>query len=232
MCFSAEASFGLSAVLFPAGIYCVQSSLRKVPLLLPLAIIPLLFGTQQVAEGLVWTGLHSGNVALVKLAALVFLFFALALWPFWVPFCAYFTHESGNGKVIYGLVSVFGLLAGLGVYIPLAIHADFPIADVENHSIHYNAAESPTFQYVPLQVFEFLYLALVSSPLLTSMNRKILFMGIALVLSAAMSYLLFWYAFASIWCFFAAMLSLYLCAFFRNQPAFSSQQVLNAIKSE
>src|SRR5947209_19813275 len=85
MCFSAEASVTAGAALLPAGAYCLSAAARKQPRFLPLAALPLLFGVQQIAEGFVWHGLEHGHPAEVRSAALVFLFFALAFWPFWIP---------------------------------------------------------------------------------------------------------------------------------------------------
>ena len=76
---------------------------------------------QQAAEGLVWTGLGSGDAVQTRTAALVFLFFALAFWPeaSGVPFCAFLTRPAGTSQTLYGdCVSFVGVAAGLAVYIP------------------------------------------------------------------------------------------------------------------
>jgi hypothetical protein len=81
MCFSAEASFSLSVVLVSAGVYCVKNTTSKNRLLLPVAFIPFFFAIQQFSEGWVWLGLRWDNNALVKIFAMVFLFFAVVfLW--------------------------------------------------------------------------------------------------------------------------------------------------------
>jgi len=223
MCFSAEASFGLSVALLSGGVYCVKNALSKNRLLLPVAIIPILFAVQQFSEGWVWIGLRWENAALVRMFALVFLAFAIVFWPFWVPFCAFVTGKRKE-KIIFGFLSVLGLVIGLGVYGPLFISVDSPVADVINHAIHYNVSGSTTFQFVPVLLWEAMYIAIIASPLFASNSRKILYLGIAIVLSAAVSYLIFWFAFTSVWCFFAALLSLYLCIVFRNLPPLTFKQ--------
>src|SRR5438132_14411320 len=90
MCFSPEASFAVGALLIPAGLYCIRSASRKDRRFLGFALLPLLFGVQQLCEGLVWVGLEHDNMPLAKGAALLFLFFALFFWPFWVPFSVSF----------------------------------------------------------------------------------------------------------------------------------------------
>ena len=223
MCFSAEASFGLSVALLSGGAYCVKNALSKNRLLLPVAIIPLLFAIQQFSEGWVWIGLRWENAELVRIFALVFLAFAIVFWPFWVPFCAFVTGNRKE-KILFGFLSALGLVVGLGVYVPLFINVDSPVADVINHAIHYNVTRSTMFQFVPVLLWEAMYIAIIASPLFASNDTKILYLGIAIVLSAAISYLVFWFAFASVWCFFAALLSLYLCIVFRNLPALTFKQ--------
>ncbi|MCP9787953.1 hypothetical protein KBY99_03030 [Cyanobium sp. Maggiore-St4-Cus] len=88
MCFSAAASFSSAALLVPLGIAAVARSWRDHRReLLPLALMPVGFGLQQGLEGVVWLGLNHGPAApLLKGGALAYLFFALALWPIWIPY--------------------------------------------------------------------------------------------------------------------------------------------------
>lgn len=53
MCHSAGASFGVGAVLIPAGLYCLSAAARKDRAYVPLAVTPLVFGVQQCIEGCV-----------------------------------------------------------------------------------------------------------------------------------------------------------------------------------
>ena len=89
MCFSAEASFAVGAVLLPAGIYCAKTALRKGRRYLGLAAIPFFFAAQQFCEGVAWMGLRRDDPNLTQAGSLGFLFFALAFWPFWIPLCAF-----------------------------------------------------------------------------------------------------------------------------------------------
>lgn len=223
MCFSAEASFVLSGLLLSAGVYCVKIALLKNRLLLPVAFIPVLFAVQQFSEGWVWIGLRWDDYRLVRNASLVFLAFALILWPIWVPFCAFIT-GTGKEKKFFGFLSVLGLIVGLGVYVPLFDNADLPMANVVNHSINYDVVKSQLFQFVPLLLWDVIYIAIIASPLFASSNMKIIYLGVAIVFSAIVSYMVFWFAFASVWCFFSALLSLYLCFVFFNLPLYISKQ--------
>src|SRR5262249_18220295 len=84
MCFSPEASFIARAALLPPRASCLAPPARRRPRRLPLAAVPLAFAVQQASEGVVWLALGSGDAGLTRAASLVFLFFALAFWPFWV----------------------------------------------------------------------------------------------------------------------------------------------------
>jgi len=223
MCFSAEASFSLSVVLVSAGVYCVKNTTSKNRLLLPVAFIPFFFAIQQFSEGWVWLGLRWDNNALVKIFAMVFLFFAVVFWPFWIPFCAFVT-GGRKEKILFGFLITFALVIGLGVYIPLLISDETPVANVINHSIHYDIKKSTVFQFVPVLLWEAMYIVIISSPIFATNIAKLIYLGIAIVLASAISYIIFWFAFASVWCFFAALMSLYLCFFFRNLPALTFKQ--------
>lgn len=52
MCFSASASFIAGAALTATGVATLQMTARKAEI--PFATIPLLFGLQQITEGLIW----------------------------------------------------------------------------------------------------------------------------------------------------------------------------------
>lgn len=63
--------------------------------------------------------------------------------------------------------------------------------------------------YVSRTVIRVLYAMIVAIPLLFSMIASLRLFGVLILTFVAISALFFLYAFASIWCCFAAMLSLY-----------------------
>ncbi|MDR4516643.1 MAG: hypothetical protein MRK00_04560 [Nitrosomonas sp.] len=62
MCFSATASFAVSAGLISAGMYCVYKVRLVDRIYWPFALYPLFFGIQQAAEGWLWLVLETGNI--------------------------------------------------------------------------------------------------------------------------------------------------------------------------
>jgi hypothetical protein len=215
MCFSAEASFTLAGTLTVAGGYCVRRALCTERRLLPLAIVPLVFGVQQFCEGWVWTGIGRGDPVLTKVAALFYLCFALFFWPFWIP-CSMLLVERGSwSRWFLRAATAIGLVVGLGLMVPVIVAPNWLAIAVSRHSIHYNLGESPVFDLMPGIVWQALYLIVVSAPLFVSSMQKIVHCGVAVIVSAAATHVFFDHAFASVWCFLAAALSLYLCVVFQ-----------------
>jgi len=225
VCVSAEASFGLTGVLVPVGIYCLKIANQRDRAALPIAAIPLLFAVQQFSEGLAWVGIGSNNVELTQVAALVYLFFALAFWLFWIPFSAMFLERRTKTKWILAIGAVLGFMGGAVLFVPLALNRSDLQVSVIRHSIYYDYADPPALMFAPQIVWHLFYLAIVTLPLLFLKEKKLIGYSTALIVSAVISHSFFFYAFASIWCFFAAGLSLYLCYTFHRWPLPKSLQV-------
>jgi hypothetical protein len=222
MCFSAEASFAASAALLPAGAFCVHRAVHRDARLLPLALTPAAFGVQQAAEGFVWLGLHRGDAALVERGAVVFLFFALAFWPFWIPFSLLPVEGRRAGKRILA-VAVALSLVWIWVYFPLAAEPGRLLSTaVVHHSIAYDFRDLPALHLAPRVAWRIAYLAAICVPLLVARPgvgyRLRLIVGVLIAALFAFCYLVYWYAFTSVWCFFAALLALLLVGVFARLP--------------
>lgn len=217
MCMSSEASFTLAAVLAISGGYCVHRAARLDRSLLPLAIIPLVFSAQQFCEGWVWTGVARGDPALTQVAAVSYLWFALLFWPVWVPFSMLRVERSRRARWFLRAVTAIGAVLGLGLFVPLLLDPGWLAVQVSRHSIHYSLGRSPIFQIVPGELWQVLYLLVVAAPLFVSSAHKMVHLGVAVILSAAVSYVFFDHALASVWCFLAAVLSIYLCVIFADR---------------
>jgi len=212
MCFSPEASFALGAVLLPAGAYCVRIAIKRNASWLPLAITPFLFGVQQVCEGLVWVGLRSEEATLVRPASLIFLFFVLALWPFWMPLAAAWIDARPAAQRAWFALALLGLGWFVLLYLPILYDPDrYLTIRVEHHSIVYDYTEVPVVRAVPSELFRLIYAIIGGLPLIACSDGRVRVFGILLGVAAVVSRLVFAYAFVSVWCFFAAALTLYLC---------------------
>jgi hypothetical protein len=220
MCFCATASFSLGAALLPAGAYCVAEAARKGRDYLALGAIPLVFAAQQFSEGFVWLGLAEGTSRAGSgyAAVLAFLFFALVFWPVGLPLSV-IPIQRNRGRPL-ALLAALGAGIGLSLFLPLAFEPDrYLVVAIRQHSIFYDFTKVPVLQVVPEMVLRVLYLATIVVPFGLCADRRLRQFGAAVLASALLSQVVFWYAFISIWCFFAAALSLYLAVFLRGLPA-------------
>jgi hypothetical protein len=214
MCFSATTSFAIAGALAVGGGYCIRRAARTDRSFLPLAVIPVVFAIQQLCEGWVWTGLARGDPGLTRVAALSYLFFALCFWPIWIPYSMLLVERTRRTRAFLRGMMAIGMLIGAGLVLPVVVDPGWLAVNVSHHSLHYNIGESPVFRVLPAPLWEAIYLIVVSTPLFVSSVKKMVHVGVAVIVSAAVTYVFFDHALASVWCFFAAALSLYLCMFF------------------
>lgn len=218
MCFSAEASFGLGAVLIPAGAYCSAIAFRKDHALLPLALVPFGFGLQQCCEGFVWLGLNSANSTVVHLSSMLFLFFALAFWPIWIPLSVRCMEPRIWARRYLGFVTLLGVAIGGILFLPLVASPQVLSTTQVHHSVQYSMVGTPAMDHFPWALVQIAYISVIAVPLFVSSIRGFATFGIIVIGSAAISYGFYCYAFASVWCFFAAVISTYLCYVIQKGP--------------
>jgi hypothetical protein len=211
MCFSAEASFAVAGVLLPSGLYCLRTAARKDRRLLPIAAVPLLFGLQQASEGFVWIGLHHEDEDMTRLASLGFLFAALALWPFWVPFMMWAKEDGpGRRRLLLALIAL-SIAWFFVLFLPIAMGPPTLLTTrIDQHSITYAYPDVPLFQVLPAGVRFMLYGLMVILPLVLSFEKESLVPGLVVAASLIICFLFYRHAYISVWCFFAAILSAYL----------------------
>lgn len=216
MCFSATASFAAGVVLIPTGIYLIRLARRYKPRHLLLAVYPLVFGIQQILEGLLWLNLENNN-DLFYLPAFGFIFFSILFWPFWVPFSVWWFEPRGIKRQISLVLAIVGGICGAFAYFPLLLNDGWLQVFLVKHSIVYEIK----IIYDGLlhrDVVNIIYASIVLIPLLIQSDRYVRYLGILIFISVVSSRLFFDYAFISIWCYFAAVLSLYII-FIIQRPA-------------
>ena len=209
MCFSATASFATALVLVPVGAYCVRktASLEKAYWLF--ALIPLMFGIQQLFEGVVWLGLTADDSFTTLTAGRGYLFFSHLFWLFWIPLSCYAVEDNARKRSLYFLLAILGAVHGLLMYLPLLVNEDWLKVRVSDFSIKYKLILFHE-EFLPLKVRNLIYGIVTLVPLLSASDRYIRVFGVMIVFSLVMTSLLFDHAFVSVWCFFAAVLSFYI----------------------
>jgi len=209
MCFSATASFTAATILIPAGIYAAKKSSRLNKPYWAIALLPLIFGIQQIFEGLVWLEIEPGGGGSTRMASLGFMFYSHLFWLAWIPFaCFVIEHKPLKRKLFFVLILI-GSIHGLLMYLPLWFNLDWLLVELVGRSIDYKATLLYD-DYLPRIVVRILYALIVLIPLLLCSDRYIKFFGFMVAASVAIATIFFGYAFISIWCYFAAILSLYI----------------------
>lgn len=217
VCFSATASFAAGAILTPLGGYTLARSYRRDRRYLVVSSFPLVFGIQQAVEGWGWLAIGSGGRLDEHSAAVAFLFFAYFLWPLLVPLSAYFIEQERRRRALFVTLSILGGLFGLSLYVPLLLSADWLSVRVVQGSIFYQS----TLIYdgfMPRTVLRLFYAAIVALPLLISTVASIRLFGALILASVISGLVLFDYAFTSVWCFIAAILSIYVLRIVQRVP--------------
>lgn len=209
MCFSATASFATAAVLLPVATYTIGTSLRTDRRYLGFAVFPLFFGIQQAFEGGLWLKIVQPDPAQSHLFALGFLFFAYLVWPFLVPFATLLVETNKNRRVVFLALSVLGLLLGLSLFVPLIFNPDWVPLRIVKYSIDYNS-RLIWEGVVPYSIIRVVYAIIVCLPLLLSSEKHIKIFGVIITLSVIAGFAFAHYAFTSVWCFMAAIMSSYL----------------------
>jgi hypothetical protein len=216
MCFSATASVTAAATLIPFGAYAISMARKEMPNWVMLAAYPLAFGLQQAIEGVVWHGINSDNQSLVDLASRCYVFFSHFFWLFWVPFSVYYLETGRTRKRFLGILTVLGLLYGLSLFMPLILREGWLVVELARHSLLYKT----TMIYdgiIDRQLVRGIYALQVFLALVLSSYPRVRVFGVMILISVIGTFVFFKYAFVSVWCFFAAILSAYLLVVLRNE---------------
>jgi hypothetical protein len=208
MCFSATASFIAGTTLSVLGVATLRTTRSKSDV--AFAAIPLLFGLQQIVEGVLWLSFGFDAPQLNVAMTYLFSLFSHVLWPIFVPFAIGLLETvAWRRRVIWGFLAV-GLAVGLYL---LYLILEFPVTSVALANIVY---VSPHFYKAPVML---LYLAATCvSCFFSSIDTVRIFGALALFLFAVAA-LLFNLALFSVWCFFSAILSFIIYVYFRRHAA-------------
>lgn len=204
MCFSPAASFAAAGVLGVAGAATLRSA--KTPPARLFAAIPLIFAFQQAVEGVVW--LTFGGGPLHAAAVYGFVLISHVFWPVYVPLAVMRLETDPSRRARMQ----FFVLLGASVALPiLYLIMRGPVtATLASGSIDY-ALSAPDSTYGIVA-----YVIATCGSCLFSSHKFVRVFGLALLGSFAIAYWSYQQALYSVWCFFAAFLSLIVWAHLRN----------------
>ena len=218
MCFSASASFVAGASLSAFGVAALRSTETAAER--PFAMIPLLFGAQQITEGVIWLTFSHDAPVLKQTMTNVYSGFSHVLWPMYVPLAMGILEAVPWRKRTLFAFEAAGIAVGL--YLLYFLVTAPVVAEVIGNHVVY---ESPHFYIVPVMVF---YLAATCVSCFFSSHTFVKLFGVLALVSFIAAYVVHVSALVSIWCFFAAILSLLIYAHlrFRHLGGFPSAPAL------
>jgi hypothetical protein len=197
VCFSAEADFVSGAVIGVIGI----ATLTKVdsPREFPLAVLPLAFALHQIAEGFVWRDLDTGAAHSAGVAVYLYVAFAWVVLPVFAPFAIMILEPPGRRRRAIGGLVVLGAIAA--AYLAAAIVRGDVSAHAVEHTIQYGGAGGLATVATVLYI-----LATCGAPLLSGF-RAIVWFGVANILAVAAFAIVQAEGLTSLWCTWAAVVS-------------------------
>ncbi|GBG14773.1 membrane protein [Novimethylophilus kurashikiensis] len=216
MCFSATASFVAGGALSLLGTVTLRKARCRAEV--PLALIPLLFGIQQIIEGALWLSFQFDLPQIKTSMTYAFTLFSHVLWPIFVPLAVSMVEpDARRKKAIYAFLLI-GIVVALYL---LYLIVSYPvIAEIDEHIVY----ASPHFYKVPVML---LYLAATCMGSLFSSHKLINTFGLTAFILFGIAYWFYTVAFFSVWCFFAAILSAILYLYF-NLSKYPQLEVANS----
>jgi hypothetical protein len=220
MCFSAAASYSAAVVLAGTGCYALQLAGRmNSPYWRMWALVPVFFAVQQAFEGRVWQLLNAGEPAATLPFAYGFHFFSHFLWLWWLPLASYLVEPGTTRKRVFGACTIVGALLGTLVFSVMLLHPEWMTVGMREHSISYRfSVPYRSSIHLPIKPAA-IYALVILVPLLFSSYRELKVFGWLAALFSVLTSQFYGYAYISVWCFFAAVLSLYLVHMIRHYSA-------------
>jgi hypothetical protein len=206
MCFSATASFVTGGALAAAGVVTLKTARERREL--PLASIPLLLGIQQLSEGFVWMSLMYGEAALNTIATHIYYVFAHIWWPVFVPLAVALIEPVPQRRRMMWVLEAVGIFVG-GYFINMMATASIT-SSILSDSIVYSHPGVYVYHVLAL------YVLVVCGSFLLSSKRLLNLLGVLLAVSFAVCFFFYFAVLASVWCFFAAVLSAIIYLYFAN----------------
>ena len=205
MCFSATMNFVGSGILGTLGVVTLTRVKHRRELLF--ASLPAIFSVHQFIEGFVWLGLDgilSPKVTHDMGAA--FMLYAQGLLPFLLPLSVLLFEPNAKSRqrmqpflVIGGLTTLFTLWALIAYPTHIFVKA--------NSIVYINQATNNTFVAI-------LYVIATCGSLLFSKEKDMVIFGIANLAILLIVMAVKRYAFTSLWCAYAAVVSVIILAYF------------------
>ena len=171
MCFSAGASFGAGALLAGAGIIAIKKI--ETPRMLAFASLPVLFGIQQLSEGILWRTFYNPELTSWHNTFIyLFILFSHVIWPIWIPFAVWLMEpDKARKKMIFYCMLIGGAHSAYIIYCLFTYEVS---AVIETMHIRYQ------LHFPNLVLRRILYFSAIGAPFFLSSLRWMKLLGGAL----------------------------------------------------
>ena len=199
MCFSPGADAVVGGMVVVVGV----DALRQVrePKQVLIASLPVLFGLHQLDEAFVWLGLQ-GRVAesIERISIWGYLLFALALMPALVPLAVLAVERSPLRRRVIGLLALLGI--GVGVSLGVSLFRGSVNAAIDGRYIAYDVSALSQGRQLTA-----LYVVAACGALVACSYRDLAALGLMNLVAVPVLMWLTVSGFVSLWCFWAAIVS-------------------------
>jgi len=207
MCFGPVASFTAAGILTAIGSAVLKNVRARKEIFL--ALFPLLFAVQQFTEGWLWLLLRSGKSGVLQQGlTFTFLIFAYVIWPVLCPVSVYAIEYNHRRRRLLLLLIFMGICTSS--YLLFFIFKNSIQAVALTCQIRYETHLSRAY------LFTGVYMVATILPYFLSSHRAILIFGIPNLIFCIIAYFFYNFAFTSVWCFFAAIISVSFYFFLRR----------------
>jgi hypothetical protein len=195
------ANFTLAGILLVIGALTLKKASH--PAELVFASLPLLFGLHQFTQGIVWLGLyHMVSQRTLHIASMLFVFYAQAILPFWVPLAIWLLEPNGpRRRSITALLVIGGLLMA---YVAWGLLQQPTQVFISHLSLVYF---NPRTQHLWVAL---IYILTTCGSLMLSRSVTIQLFGWLNLLGLLLVYWIAQYSFTALWCLYAALVSVIL----------------------
>lgn len=204
MCFSAGASFGASALLGGIGIVAIVKAKTNPQRLF--ATIPFVFAVQQLSEGMLWLSIRNSGLAdWQSFFTYTFLVFAMMIWPVWIPLTIRLLEKDAKRKKILNVLTGIGATVSVGVGCILFI---YPVHVMpSHHHLHYSFSFPEATKNL-IWIFSILYfISTIIAPFISGI-KGVKWLGFIFLTSYLFAVIFYNGFVVSVWCYFAAILSI------------------------
>ena len=211
MCFSPEADAAVGVIVTAVGIDALRHVRASNEIVL--GALPLLFGVHQLTEAFVWWGLEGRAAHVIETVAVwAYLVFAFALLPALVPLAVGLVERTLGRRRIIAACGALGAAVAVGLTVPMFRG---PVtATIESRHIEYHVeALGHGGQLTSL------YIVATCGALLASSYRDLAALGLASLIAVPLLVWLTVGGFVSLWCFWAAIVSIVIAFHLRRSAA-------------